>query len=161
MKIYKFKDLTYETKHYEFYQIVLDNCIWCAKPDSLNDPGEFKFKLDCRPSSNTKSLLSQLVEKNGTLKNFPPEISVSFVLESNRLEIIVAPIIENLINECRNSIGIASFSATNNDDHLWNEYGGNGNGVCIEIDIPGEFINKLYHPVHYVSEKVFDIDYFL
>lgn len=161
MKIYKFKDLTCAKKHYEFYQIVLDNCIWCAKPDSLNDPDEFKFKLDYRPSSHTKYFLSQVVEKYRTIKIIPPDISVSSVLGKNRLEIIVAPIIDMLVNDCRNSIGIASFSVTNNDDHLWKEYGGKGNGVCIEIDIPDDLINKSYYPVHYVSEKVFHIDSFL
>lgn len=161
MKIYKFKELNDEEKHSHFYQIVLHNSIWCAKPDSLNDEDEFKFKLDYEPSSNTSDLLSQVVTKYRTTNYLPPQISTSLVLKHNKLEAIAAPIIDDVINNCRNTIGIVSYSVTNTDDHLWEEYGGKGNGVCIEIDIPDVFINKSYYPVRYVSEKVYHVDSFL
>lgn len=161
MKIYKFRDLTDENKHSHFYNIVLQNSVWCAKPDSLNDEDEFKFKLDYEPSSHTADLLLQVVTKYRTTNYLTPYISPSLVLKHKQLEAIAAPIIADVINKSRNTIGIVSFSITNNDDHLWDEYGGNGNGVCIEIDIPDMFINKSYHPVRYVSEKVFHIDSFL
>jgi len=161
MRIYKFKDLSDETKHSHFYQIVLQKAIWCAKPDSLNDEEEFKFKLNYEPSSHTADLLSQVVAKYGTTNFLPSHLSVSLVLQNKRLQTIAAPIIEKVIYNSRNSIGIVSFSATKNDDHLWREYGGKGNGVCIEIKIPDKFINDTYHPVRYVSEKIFHIDSFL
>ncbi len=66
-----------------------------------------------------------------------------------------------MICKCRNTIGVVSFSITKTDDHLWNEYGGKGNGVCIEINIPDTLIGKSYHRVHYVSEKIFHVDSFL
>ena len=140
MKIYKFKDLTDEKKHPHFCQIVLQNTIWCAKPDSLNDENEFKFKLDYNPSAFTADLLSQAVTKHRTTNYSPPNLSASFVLKHRRLEEIVAPIIEDMINNCRNTIGVVSFSITKTDDHLWHEYGGKGNGVCIEINIPDKLI---------------------
>jgi len=160
MKIYKFKDLTDEKKHFEFYQIVLSNTFWCAKPDSLNDENEFKFKLDYSLSADTANLLSQVVNKNrGT--NYSPNLFTPSVLNHKKLEEITTPIKGDLINACRNTIGVACFSIKKTDDHLWNEYGGKGNGVCIEINIPDELIGKLYHRVHYVSEKIFHIDSFL
>jgi hypothetical protein len=62
MRIYKFKDLTDEQKHSHFLQIVLNNPIWCASPDSLNDRDEeFRFTLDYAPSRRTHDLLSQVV----------------------------------------------------------------------------------------------------
>ena len=161
MKIYKFKDLTDEKEHPHFYQIVLQNTIWCAKPDSLNDENEFKFKLDYNPSSSTFDLLSQVITKYKTTNYFPPQLSASLILKHKRLEKIAVPIIDEVINSCRNTIGIASFSITQTDDHLWDEYGGKGNGVCIEINIPDSLINKLYWPVRYVPEKIFHIDSFL
>jgi hypothetical protein len=161
MKIYKFRDFTDETKHFHFYEIVLRNSVWCAKPDSLNDEDEFRFRLDYEPSSRTADLLTQVVTKYRTTNYLAPHRSASFVLIHKRLEEIAAPIIIDLIKEARNTLGIASFSIKKDDDHLWDEYGGKGNGACIEIDIPDAFINKLYYPVRYVSEKVFHIDSFL
>ncbi len=156
MKIYKFKDLTDEKKHFEFYQIVLQSIFWCAKPDSLNDENEFKFELGDSLSANIANLLSQVVRKcRGT--NSP----TSYVLKDKELKKIAVPIIDNLINDCRNEIGVACFSSKKTDDHLWNEYGGKGNGVRIEINIPDELIGKLYHPVDYVPERIFPIDSFL
>jgi hypothetical protein len=157
MKIYKFKDLTDEKKHYQFYQIVLKNSIWCAKPDSLNDDNEFKFKLDCIPSADTAKLLSQLVEKCNN-REYHPNLFISPILNHKKLEKIAAPIFDDLIKKCRNTIGVASFSTTKTDNNLWNEYGGKGNGVCIEINISDELIGKSYHLVHYVSEKILHID---
>jgi hypothetical protein len=161
MKVYKFKDLTDENKHPHFYQIVLQNIIWCAKPDSLNDEEEFKFKLNYEPSSHTANLLTHVVAKYRTTNFLPPDVSVSSVMRNKRLQTIAAPIIDEVINNSRNTIGIVSFSATKDDDHLWCEYGGKGNGACIEIEIPDKLINDCYHPVRYVSEKIFHIDSFL
>lgn len=161
MKIYKFKDLTDEKKHSHFYQIVLQNTIWCARPDSFNDENEFKIKLDYNPSAFTSKLLSQVVTKYRTTNYFPPNLSVSVVLGHKRLEEIATPIINEIIRNCRNEIGVVSFSITKTDDHLWDEYGGAGNGVCIEINIPDKLIGKSYHRVNYVSEKIFHVDSFL
>ena len=161
MKIYKFKDFNDEQKLSHFYQIVLENTIWCARPDSLNDKDEFKFKIDYKPSSSTADLLSQVITKYRTTNYFLPHLSTSLVLMHKKIEEIAEPIINDMINSCRNTIGVVSFSITKTDNHLWDEYGGAGNGVCIEINIPDKLIGKSYHRVHYVSEKIFHVDSFL
>lgn len=161
MKIYKFKDLTDEKDHPHFLQIVLRNSIWCARPDSLNDKKEFKFKLDYEPSPRTFQLLTEVVSRFRTINFFPPHVSVPLILKNKKLENILAPIIDNMVQECRNSIGIASFSVRNNDNRLWEEYGGNGNGVFIEINIPDHLVGQLYHWVRYVPQKIFHVDSFL
>ena len=158
MKIYKFKDMSDEKKLSHFYQIVLKKTIWCAKPDSFNDESEFKIKLNYSISFFTASLLSQVVSKYPHF--YPPDLSVCRVLKNNRLEEIVAPIIDDMLNECRRTIGVVSFSMTKNDN-LWSEYGGKGNGVCIEINIPDSLVGKSYYPVVYVPEKIIHIDSFL
>jgi len=161
MKIYKFKDLTEEDKHPHFLQIVLRNSIWCASPDSLNDEHEFKFMLDYKPSPRTAQLLTEVVSQYRTTNFFPPHVSAPMVLRNGKLEEILAPIINNMVQECRNSIGIASFSVKKNDNRLWEEYGGKGNGVLIEINIPDHLVGQMYHFVHYVPQKVFHVDSFL
>jgi hypothetical protein len=127
----------------------------------LNDEEEFKFKLNYEPSSHTADLLTQVVAKYRTTNFLPPDVSVSSVMQNKRLQTIAVPIIDDVINKSRNTIGIVSFSATKDDDHLWDEYGGQGNGACIEIEIPDQLIDDCYHPVRYVSEKIFHIDSFL
>ncbi|MHB8109746.1 MAG: hypothetical protein ACYDHW_06910 [Syntrophorhabdaceae bacterium] len=160
MKIFKFKDFEEQKNHDRFCQIVLQKAIWCAKPSSLNDHEEFQFEFDYRPSPHTATLLSEVVGRYNPINLLHPGLSVSSVLHDNRLQEIAKPIIDDVIDNCRKSIGIASFSSTN-DSYLWITYGGKGNGVCIEIEIPDEAINISYHPVNYVSEKLFHIDSFL
>jgi Protein of unknown function (DUF2971) len=161
MKIYKFKDLRDERKHSHFLQIVLENAIWCARPDTLNDEDEFKFKLDYEPSPNTEKLLSQVITQYRTTNHFPPHVLASLALENKTLENRASPIINDVVHQCRNTIGIISFSLRKTDAHLWEEYGGKGNGVCIGINIPESLVGLSYHRVHYVPEKIFHVDSFL
>ncbi len=161
MQIYKFKDLTDEKKHNHFMQIVWDRSIWCASPDSLNDKNEFKFKLDYEPSQDTANLLAQVVEKYRTTNYFPPHLSATKVLRNGTLPKIAKPIIRNMVQNCRDTIGVTSFSLIKEDERLWNEYGGKGNGVCIEIDISDSLVGQIYHQVQYVSDRIFHIDTFL
>ena len=148
MKIYKFKDLSDENKHSHFYQIVLKKAVWCAKPSSLNDEDEFKFKLNYEPSPRTADLLSQVVAKYRITDILPMRLSAHLVLQNGMLEEITAPIIkEYVIGKSRDTIGIASFSVTNADDHLWTRgTGGKGNGVCVEIEIPDKSIRRFFSP---------------
>jgi hypothetical protein len=132
-----------------------------ASPDSLNDENEFKFKLDYEPSQNTADLLTQVVSNFRKTKLFPPNIYVAMILKNNKLEEITKPLINSLIQNCRDGIGVTSFSTNKEDTRLWDEYGGKGNGVCIEIDTPDSLIGQIYHEVKYVSEKIFHVDTFL
>ena len=161
MKIYKFKDLTDEKKYSHFLQIVLQNSIWCARPDSLNDEEEFKFKLNYEPSPHTGQLLSEVVAKYRTTNYLPPHVSASLALKNKRLESITASIIDDIVNKCRTTIGIISFSITKTDANLWERYGGKGNGVFVEINIPDHLVEQSYRRVHYVSDKIFHVDSFL
>ncbi len=165
MKIYKLKDLSDDSKCKHFLQIILQRSIWCARPDSLNDPDEFRFKLDYAPSIRTAGLLSKVIEqyriKYRTNSHRSPYKSAQLALQEGALENIARPIVENIVNNCRNSMGITSFSAIKEDDQLWIKYGGNGNGACIEIDIPDSLFGLHYHSVYYVNERIFHVDCFL
>jgi hypothetical protein len=160
MRIYKFKDLNDESKHSHFLQIALNKSIWCAAPDSLDDEDEFKFALDYTPSPRTSDLLAEVVARYGTVPSLPPQFSAAMVLEHERLKLIASPIINNAIAQCRAETGITSFSAAKTD-RLWRDYGGNGYGVCVEIDIPDQLLGRAYHRVNYVPTKIFHVDSFL
>jgi len=127
----------------------------------LNDKDEFKFKLDYEPSPHTAQLLSEVVAQYRTTNYLPPHELVSLALKNKKLEVISAPIIDDIVHKCRTTIGITSFSITKNDVHLWEEYGGKGNGVFVEINIPDHLVGQSYHWVHYVSDKIFHVDSFL
>jgi hypothetical protein len=127
----------------------------------LNDEDEFKISLDYNPSPQTERLLSEAVARLRTTSYSPPDLSASLAVRNGSLAVITAPIIEGVVAQCRNTVGIASFSIVKGDHHLWSEYGGKGNGAYVEIDVPGHLIGKIYYPVQYVSEKIFHIDSFL
>jgi hypothetical protein len=44
---------------------------------------------------------------------------------------------------------------------MWERYGGNGAGVCIEIDVPSELLNNHLFPVLYPAVKQLHIDQLL
>lgn len=132
--------------------------IWCAKPDDLNDKDEFRFQCDCRPTKSTIPLLSKILMK---YRNIPLDISKLFAsieINNNRLKGIATPIIDNIINDCRSTLGVTCFSTLRNNKTLWDRYGGCGNGVCIEIDFPDNLLNQILFNITYVAEKIFHID---
>ena len=163
MKLYKFKDFTNDSNHPHFLQIVLEKKIWCASPDSLNDKDEFNFELDYTPSFNTETILTQLIAQSrvpDSLISFSPSFTANQTLANNILEESARPIVENITQKSRQELGVTSFSSIVNST-LWERYGGNGNGACIEINIPDSLIDQSYHRVHYVPKKIFHIDIFL
>lgn len=128
----------------------------------MNDKAdEFKFKLDYEPSPRTAELLSKAIAQYRITNFLPPHVSASLALKNERLEVRAAPIIDDIVKKCRTTIGITSFSITKTDVRLWEEYGGKGNGVCVEINIPDHLVGQSYHRVHYVSDKIFHVDSFL
>jgi len=161
MRIYKFRDFNKEVEKQYFLQIVLDNVIWCAKANSLYDEKEFKSQLNCEPSPDTRRLLSEALAKYRlTDCHLPNNELADLALKNKSFENNSRQSIECLINECRENIGVASFALESNE-HLWREYGGNGNGVCIEIDIPDHLVGNIYHQVDYVLKKEIHVDRFL
>jgi hypothetical protein len=141
--------------------MVLKKMIWCASPDSLNDKDEFKCSLNYEPLQRTHTRLSQAIAQYRTTDFLAPNISAALALENDRLTVIVPPIVDDIIEQCRTSIDIPSFSRTRVDSRLWEDYGGKGNGVRVEIDIPDHLVGNAYHRVHYVREKIFHVDSFL
>lgn len=157
MLIYKYKEFLDEKKIPHFYDIILKEKIWAAHPNSLNDKDhEFRHIINCELSNLTKDLLRFT---NSNLDNhifkYLPYDELNNILKKNGKETYA-----NMIEKIRTDFGIASFSLSEHDDEiLWRDYGGNGNGACIEIEIPNHNFNKMgFFRVNYVDEKIIHID---
>lgn len=160
MKIYKFKDLADDSTHDHLFQIIDENKVWCAAPESLNDENEFDFKMDYNPTGKTELLLSNMIVKFGQ-KIFPPHMTASYALLNNKLEEITSPIVGDIVSKCRSTIGVTSFSAVGSGTWLWEKYGGMGNGAVVELELSEERLGNTFHPIEYVSNKIFHVDLFL
>ena len=160
MKIYKFKDLRDDSKHHHLFQIINENKVWCASPECLNDEKEFHFEMDYRPTEKTEFLLTKMIEKFGE-QYLTPNLTASYALQNDKLEEYAKPIVLEIIQNCRTTIGITSFSAVGNGSRLWEEYGGVGNGAAVEFELSEKSIGQTFYPVDYVSKKMFHVDIFL
>lgn len=160
MKIYKFKDLRRENLHSHFFQILEENKVWCAAPSSLNDSSEFNFSMDYVPSQRTALLLSSMLQKLGT-KTFSPYMTASYTILNNIIEDITKPEVEKIIEKCRNTIGVTSFSLSQNEPWLWETYGGQGVGAVVEFEIADSDLGEIYHLVDYRRQSVFHVDLFM
>lgn len=160
MKIYKFKDLRDNEKHIHLYQIIDQNRIWCAAPASLNDDREFSFEIDYNFSEDTTSLLYDFIHYYGNHKDQALE-TVMHTIFNNKIKNYVRPIARKLIRQCRNQVGVTSFSLKHNCQRLWEEYGGQGNGAIVEFELPDSLVGKTFHLVNYVDERIFHMNEFL
>lgn len=66
-----------------------------------------------------------------------------------------------MIEQCRAEIGLACFARSGNNDVMWERYGGQGNGVCVEIEAPDELLYTHLYPVEYTESKRLHIDQML
>ena len=158
MKIYKYRDLSNpdEETLKRLYQLIINNLVWCACPDQLNDKDEFLFEIDYAPTESTAHLLSQILAHDKTISPEDALSLASHYIMNNKLEHIASPIMKSMMENCRNSLGVACFSISKDNAVMWERYGGNGNGICIEIDVPDNLIDKTLFRVTYVSKKTPD-----
>ena len=63
MKLYKYRDFSdpSEDDFRRLEDLVQRRRIWCARPDTLNDPEEFLWKCEYTPTGDTLELLTQLL----------------------------------------------------------------------------------------------------
>jgi uncharacterized membrane protein len=160
MKIYKYKDLSkkVEKELTYAYEIILQKKIWCARPDSLNDKKEFCFKCDYTPTASTGRLLAKVLMHYNHTPIDQAHLMAALEIKAGRLAENAKPVLADMINQCRTTLGITCFSTSRDDSTLWKRYGGCGNGICIEIDVPDNLMNKTLFSVNYVPEKLFHID---
>ena len=160
MKLYKYREIsTSDDVSFErLSSILLGQSFWCATPASLNDPEEFIWECDYTPTPSTVSLLADLLIKyNGRDSATALEIASTSV-NSDRLRELAPTIVRDIIEKCRNEIGVSCFGTSASNPIMWERYGGKGAGVCIEIDVPNSYLNQLLYRVNYPLRKVIHID---
>ena len=111
MKIYKYRAMPPGDKlaFERFERIVRQRLLWCARPDTLNDPVEFAWTCDFKESPLTIDLIAELLEEaNGLSPSIAREIALD-VIRRGRVGELCAPVIDNMIQRQRNEIGIACF----------------------------------------------------
>jgi hypothetical protein len=60
--------------------------------------------------------------------------------------------------QCRDEIGLVCFGTSPDNDILWQRYGGNGAGVCIELDVPEHLLESQLSRVQYADARTIHID---
>ena len=163
MKIYKYRDLS-SPKENDFRRLedsVRRFLVWCARPDTLNDPQEFVWQCDYTPTPATLALLTGVLVKARDRTNTDAQAIAATAIQNGRLEVIAKPVFDGMIEQCRNEIGLACFGATPDNSTLWRRYGGDGAGVCIEFDVPADLLRTQLHRVEYPKEKRLHVDQLL
>ena len=160
MKLYKYRDFSNPSEE-DFGRLdtlLRREVFWCARPDTLNDPEEFAWKCDYTPSTATAELLAALlVRVMGRTHTQARERSAA-AISTGRLEALAKPIFDGMIQKCRAEIGLVCFGTSPENAVLWQRYAGNGAGLCVELEVPAELLEKQLYRVQYSFEKSIHID---
>jgi hypothetical protein len=79
-------------------------------------------------------------------------------IEYSRLEAYAKPVLTLLQARCRDEIGVISFGTSGNNPFLWQRYGGEEFGVCVEVEVPDYLIGTQLREVTYADRKSLHID---
>ena len=163
MKLYKYRDFS-TPKDAEFQRlsdILHRNAFWCARPSTLNDPAEFHWECNYEPTGATIPLLTKALIQFWNRNPCEAQAMARLAVENRRLEVFAKPAFAEMIERCRNEMGLACFGTSCDNPIMWQRYGGHGEGVCIEVEVPSEALNKHLFPVEYPPAKVLHIDQLL
>lgn len=160
MRLYKYRDLRRpdETCLDYLAQILVHEAFWAARPDTLNDPTEFKWACDFTPTPRTKQLLANVLHRTNTRSAADALFLAHRAIEDNRLEAYAAPVVALMQARCRDEIGLVCFGTSADSKVLWQRYGGDGVGVCIEFEAAPHLLGSQLRPVTYATTKTLHID---
>ena len=164
MRLYKYRDLSSKTDMGLQYldDILRTSNFWCSKPENLNDEEEFIWAPNYAPSVDTPTILALHWIGQGRNCNDAFLAAMKVVQYPHLLEEITKSTFQEMMNKCRNEVGISCF-ATDDSDHelMWNRYGGDHAGVCIELEVPNTLIGDQLYWVNYLIKKEIHIDILL
>ena len=162
MKLYKYRDLTNPGLGLSLVRRILQTqSFWCARPDTLNDPEEFAWSCNYMMSPYTEELLAHLlVEAKGRTEE-QARLLVAAAVNGGRLRNLSEPVVDSLIKQCREDIGLACFGSAPDNEVLWDRYAGGGCGLCVEVDVPNGLMGAQLHRVQYWDRKLIHVDTFL
>lgn len=160
MKLYKYRDFSNPDNETipRLADILEHQAFWSADPKTLNDPEEFFWSCDYTPTGATLSLLTQVLMKTRGHAFTEARTLAEHAVLRNRLQPLAEPVFNVLVSRCRDELGLVCFGSTATNECLWQRYGGEGTGVCIELDVPSSLLNTQVHPVAYVPSKSLHID---
>jgi len=163
VKIYKYRDFSNPSEEdYRRLEASIHRLmVWCAKPETLNDPQEFVWDCDYTPTPATPDLLTQVLVKARGRTPVAARAIAQIAVKRGRLEDIAKPVFIGMLEQCRNEIGLACFGSAPNNDALWQRYGGNGAGVCVEFDVPADLLGTQLNWVQYPERKHLHVDQLL
>ena len=160
MKIYKYRDFSNPNED-DFRRLeasIHRHLVWCARPETLNDPQEFVWECDYTATRATPDLLTEvLVKARGRSQADARAIAV-VAIQHGRLESVAKPVFIGMIEQCRNEVGLTCFGAAPNNEILWRRYGGHGAGVCVEFEVPADLLGTQLHRVKYPEQKCLHVD---
>ncbi len=132
---------------------------WCARPEMVNDPEEFSWECDYKPTENTLSLLTEILvsEIPGRTREDARK-HAQFAIESGRVQDSTQQFRNGIIKQCRDDFGLLCFGTSPNNSILWKRYANNGNGVCIELEVPEDLVGTQLQRVKYLTSKTIHID---
>ena len=163
MKLYKYRDLSMpgDTEFQRLSDILHRNAFWCARPSTLNDPAEFLWECNYKPTAATIPLLTKALIQFRNRDPIEAQAMAAAAVSNRRVEVLAKPAFADMIERCRNEMGLACFGTSCDNAIMWQRYGGHGAGVCIEVEAPPEQLNKHLFPVEYPPAKVLHIDQLL
>lgn len=175
-RIYKYKDVNEHSKIN-----LLENTVWLADPESLNDPYDCSHALNLRkldldfyrsPPSDFIDLLPKEHLESGILDQLkssenPTETLIDLMLVSepkeqrdamkqallSAMSAMNAGIAKKFITKMKTAFKLCSFSERVDSTLMWSHYANYHKGFCIEYDI------KSVPPDNYVSRFLYPVAY--
>jgi hypothetical protein len=160
VKLYKYRDFSNPSEEHflRLDTMLRREAFWCARPDTLNDPEEFAWKCDSTASAATEELLAALLVRVKGRPHAEARERSAAAISTGRLEALAKPIFEGMIQKCRAEIGLVCFGTSPDNAVLWERYAGNGAGLCVELEVPAELLEKQLYRVQYSFERLIHID---
>lgn len=159
LRLYKYRDLSHiDAETIKRIRDPLRGLFWCARLDTLNDPEEFRWSCEYDATQETPLLLAEVL---AAYKGMPPLVArwvANDAVSQNRIQFHAEPVIESVVAKLRSEAGLVCFGKSAENDALWKGYGGDGNGIAIEVEIEDAQLGTEFHEVLYTSRKSVHID---
>jgi len=163
VEIYKYRAFSDPTDddYRRLADLVHRNLVWCARSDTLNDPREFIWRCEYTTTTETIDLLTEVLVLARGRTHADARHLAEIAINTGRLDNIARPVIDGMIQQCRDEIGLSCFGGTPTNAILWQRYAARSAGVCIEYQVPDDLLKTQLHRVQYAQEKHLHIDQIL
>lgn len=116
------------------------------------------WACDYVPTGRTEGLLADILHRYNAKSAAEALYLAHIAIERSQVETYAKPVIALLQARCRDEIGVISFGDSGTNPILWKRYGGEGLGVCVEVEVPDYQVGKQLRRVTYVEGKSLHID---